>query len=184
MEINSSPYIYDTTINSEHEMMMNLTSPGTHFLQNLQSPDSQASPLLSNRCSAPTTLITDSPIICSLDSRSSNHNIQIPHLTCCYQQSAMIKDCHFSSKESKTVQTETFPTSEMTMTVHLNSPKQHENLRKQISFDFNSLKLKNPTISVRSRLLSDDDEERNRHLSDIELLRQVYEELRHKISQA
>ncbi|CAG9535583.1 unnamed protein product, partial [Cercopithifilaria johnstoni] len=186
MEINSKQYNYDTAINPEHEILKNLMAPETHFLQNLQTSHFRLSSLLSNP--APDTLIANTPIICSLDKRSSDLNMEIPQYTYCYQQSAMIKDCCSSFKESKTVQTQTSSTSEITTAVQVKPSIQRENLQRHINFDFKSLELKNPTISVRSRLLSNEDEdhngEQNRHLSDIELLRQVYDELRHKISQA
>ncbi|KAL3986142.1 Amiloride-sensitive sodium channel family protein [Acanthocheilonema viteae] len=114
--------------------------------------------------------------------------MEIPQFTCYYQQSAMIQNGGSPLKESKTVETQTFSTSKITTAIQLKSRIQRENLQRQINFDFKSLKLNNPIISVRSRLLNDEDndhnEAENRHLSDIELLRRVYDELRHKISQA
>uniref|UniRef100_A0A0R3RKK4 Cnn_1N domain-containing protein n=1 Tax=Elaeophora elaphi TaxID=1147741 RepID=A0A0R3RKK4_9BILA len=187
MEINNSQHTYDTTVNSKNEVLMNLTTQESHFPQNLQSPHFGLSSLLGNGHSAPIPL-TDTSVIRFLHDKNSDLNMEIPQFTCYYQQPTMIKDCHYSSKESKTVQTQTSPTSKTTSIVHLKPRIQGENLRKQINIDFKSLKLENPTISVRSRLLNDEEEdqneERNRHLSDIELLRQVYDELRLKISQA
>lgn len=187
MEINSSQHTYDTTINPEHEMLINLASPETQFLKNLQSPRLNLSSLLSKRCPTSATSTSDIPAAYFLNDQSSDPNTRIPQFTCYYQQSAMIKDCHSLLKKLKTVQTQTSPTSKTTKAAQLKPRAQQQDPQRQINFDFDSLKLKNLTISVRDPLLSNEDEnhgeQQNRHLSDIELLRQVYDELRNKISQ-
>ncbi|KAK6109461.1 hypothetical protein QQG55_36080 [Brugia pahangi] len=169
--------------------MINFKSSGIHhYPQNLQNSNYKLSPLINNKYSTSTTIITDTPstIACPLlDSQNSDENMNEMNnsqLNCSYHyyQSAL--------KESKTAETQTSLTSQIIMPAQMNSQMQSENIRKQINFDFNSLHLKNPTISIRSRLLNNEseeehDEEENRHLSDIELLRQVYDELRYKISQ-
>ncbi|MCP9264489.1 Amiloride-sensitive sodium channel [Dirofilaria immitis] len=161
---------------------MNSSHSEIQFLQNLQNhPDFRSSPLLSNKCPNLSTLITESPVTCPL-------KIKIPQLAYYYQQPTIAKDRRYSSKESKTVQTQTSPTSEIAMVIQLNPYTQQENLHKQFHFDFNLLETQHPPISVHDRFLNKDEEDhkgkQNRHLSDIELLRQIYNELRYKISQA
>ncbi|KAM3716611.1 Acid-sensing ion channel 1B [Dirofilaria immitis] len=169
--------------------MMNSSHSEIQFLQNLQNhPDFRSSPLLSNKCPNLSTLITESPVTCPLKNQSLELNIQIPQLAYYYQQPTIAKDRRYSSKESKTVQTQTSPTSEIAMVIQLNPYTQQENLHKQFHFDFNLLETQHPPISVHDRFLNKDEEDhkgkQNRHLSDIELLRQIYNELRYKISQA
>ncbi|VDK82350.1 unnamed protein product [Litomosoides sigmodontis] len=185
MEINNNKHIHDSIINPEQEMLISLTSPETDFLHNLQSSHFSLSSLFSSRYPAQATLMADKPAISSLNVRSSHLNLEIPRSTC-YKQSEITKGYYAPSTESKTVQTQTFSTFKTNKPILTKPRIQRESQQNPINFDFKSLKLKNPTISVRTRLLSheDDSEEENRHLSDIELLRQVYDELRHKISQA
>uniref|UniRef100_A0A915PVE6 Uncharacterized protein n=1 Tax=Setaria digitata TaxID=48799 RepID=A0A915PVE6_9BILA len=183
MEIKSSEYNYDSNINSEQQMI-NSSSSEIQLLQNLQNGrNSGLLPLLNNTCPVSSKLTSEILATCPIGSRMPYLNTHAPHHNCYCQQSSVVKDnCHLT-KESKAIQTQIFPSSGIIHT-KLNPRKQRENLRKQVSFELRSLKQKEPVISVRSRLLGEKhNEEQNRHLSDIELLRQVYDELRHKISQ-
>ncbi|VDN07710.1 unnamed protein product [Thelazia callipaeda] len=107
----------------------------------------------------------------------------------CWQQtlSTKLRCITTSMMESKTAQTEATHSLQTTPLTTLNTPRRpRHNLLKQVSFDFDPLK-KNTTLTCQSPLLTVDSEnckkDENRHLSDIQLLRQVYDELRQKISQ-
>lgn len=200
MEVNNNHHTSHTTTNttnSEDGITINLNPPDIHFSQNRQN-QTLTLPLLNNDHSPSSTVRTDKSFISSFDYNNSQ-------LTCSYQQQQQQQQ-HALLKESKTAQTQTIPTSELTIFVQLNPPISKENQWKKITFNFNFLNQKISTISVRRFLMdnndhndnhddgndnnddyengkNDDNNDRkqNRHLSDIELLRQVYNELRQKM---
>lgn len=118
--------------------------------------------------------------------RNSQTSDLISALDCCYPQPSQQR-CHYPSMDSTPTEMQKLP---LKAPDQQNPKKELQNLRKQVNFDINSLK-QDSNVSVISPLLECNEEgyenhnkeQQNRHLSDIELLRQVYEELRHKLSQ-
>ncbi|VDN17541.1 unnamed protein product [Gongylonema pulchrum] len=125
-------------------------------------------------------------------SQKSNQNKYIPILDCYYPQRNLGKESYHPASVLVPNKTHSFSQEKTLLAGPSDSVNLEQNSKKQVNFVADTTKGKNySAASVRSPLLADcdakeegcDKEQQNRHLSDIELLRQVYEELRHKLSQ-